>query len=102
MAQSELTGARSVLDIERGRWDIRSIKMFRLETGEDVVVFARRGNVKNLPRKSKRARRYCPVLLPDLENPLRGVSGCRKVLLPDVRHASQIWNYFFQEFHVLG
>jgi hypothetical protein len=49
MAQRELTGSRLVLGIERGRWDIRSIKMFRRETGKGFVVVAHGGNVKNLP-----------------------------------------------------
>src|SRR5262249_23648342 len=98
MAQRELTDARLVVVVERGRWDIRSIKMFRREPGKDFVVIVHGSSRKNLPRKSKRACRDCSVLISDLEH----FGWKRRVRAFDVGYPLKMWNNLFQEFYLLG
>src|SRR5262245_22504266 len=100
MTQRELTDASSVVPVEQGPWDKNSIKMFRRQAGKDFVVIVRDSGWKNLPCKSKRACRNCPVLFRNLGSLWRTVLDFKGP--GDTRHPSQIWNNLFQELQLLG
>jgi hypothetical protein len=91
MDRHELTGARFVLDVERGRWDINSIKAFRRNVGKDYVMVARDDSVKKLPRKFKRARSELLVVHCDLGRLWRRLSRHPT----DPCDSFQIWNNLF-------